>query len=173
MKQHTFMTKGDIFFNPVTNRPWHDERSQRDHYWKPSLRRCGIRQRRAYQTRHTYATTGLMGGVNPAYLSRQMGHKNSKMFFSVYSKWIDGADRGRERAKLELAQAPTSPALPHDISFIGRRDFYRTVVAKPHVCSLRSILISELPGKLPGLVNRYYGSVEPPHRCWGLPRGHD
>ena len=38
-------------------------RGQRDTYWKPSLRRCGIRQRRAYCTRHTYATVALMGGV--------------------------------------------------------------------------------------------------------------
>jgi integrase len=31
-----------------------------------------------------------------------MGHKNAKMLFTVYSKWIDGADRGQELAKLEL-----------------------------------------------------------------------
>ena len=32
-----------------------------------------------------------------------MGHKNAKMFFTVYAKWIDGADRGREKEKLEAA----------------------------------------------------------------------
>jgi integrase len=90
-----------IFQNPVTNRPFHDERSQRDHYWTPCLRRLGIRHRRAYQTRHSYATNALSAGVNPAYIARQMGHKNAKMLFSVYAKWIDGADRGRERSKME------------------------------------------------------------------------
>lgn len=110
MKAHTFMkgTDARIFMNPVTGRPWHDERSQRDHYWTPTLRKCGIRHRRAYQTRHTYATLALMGGVNPAYISRQLGHKSAKMLFDVYAKWIDGADRGRERAKLEAAHAPVS-----------------------------------------------------------------
>lgn len=105
MKPWTFMGGQDaaIFQNPVTNRPWHDERSQRDHYWMPSLRRLGIRRRRAYQTRHTYAANALAAGVNPAYIARQMGHKNAKMLFSVYAKWIDGADRGREKAKLEAA----------------------------------------------------------------------
>lgn len=105
MKPWTFM-KGDdgpIFQNPVTNRPFHDERSQRDHYWTPSLKRLGIRRRRAYQTRHTYAATALSAGVNPTYIARQMGHKNAKMLFTVYAKWIDGADRGRERAKMEAA----------------------------------------------------------------------
>lgn len=92
-----------IFENPVTSRPWHDERSQRDTFWRPALRVCGIRWRRAYQTRHTYATNALAAGVNPTYIARQMGHKNAKMLFTVYAKWIDGADRGREKAKLEAA----------------------------------------------------------------------
>ena len=87
----------------MTGRPWHDERSQRDTFWRPALRVCGIRWRRAYQTRHTYATNALAAGVNPTYIARQMGHKNAKMLFTVYAKWIDGADRGREKAKLEAA----------------------------------------------------------------------
>ena len=90
-----------IFQNPNTGKSWHDERSQRDHYWQPALRALGIRSRRPYQTRHTYATTALMAGVNPAYISRQMGHKSAKMLFDTYSKWIDKADRGREKAKME------------------------------------------------------------------------
>lgn len=103
MKPWTYLNglEAPIFQNPVTNRPWHDDRSQRDHYWTPTLRRLGIRRRRAYQTRHTYATTALQAGVNPSYVARQMGHANAKMLFTVYSKWIDGADRGREKAKLE------------------------------------------------------------------------
>lgn len=90
-----------IFENPITGKAWHDERSQRDTFWRPTLRACGIRWRRAYQTRHTYATNALAAGANPAYIARQMGHKNAKMLFSVYAKWIDGADRGREKAKIE------------------------------------------------------------------------
>lgn len=92
---------GYIFQNPNTSRPWHDDRSQRDHFWKPALTACGVRYRTSYQTRHTYATLGLAAGVNPTWVSRQMGHKNAKMLFTVYAKWIDGADRGREKAKME------------------------------------------------------------------------
>lgn len=102
MKEITGKDPGNfIFQNPVTGKPWHDERSQRDHYWKPALEATGVRYRRSYQTRHTYATNCLLAGVNPAYVSRQMGHANAKMLFTVYSKWIDGADRGREKAKME------------------------------------------------------------------------
>lgn len=124
MKSHTFMKDAEVFYNPFTSRTWHDERSQRDHYWKPALKRQGIRDRRAYQTRHTYAATALMGGVNPAYISRQMGHKNAKMLFTVYAKWIDNADRGREKAKLEAAQVPQK--FPKPNVSIGRRDWTRT-----------------------------------------------
>lgn len=100
---------GEIFQNPVTERPWHDERSQRDHYWTPALKALKIRARRAYQVRHTYATLALMAGANPAYISRQMGHKNPQMLFKVYARWIDGADRGREHKKVEDALGSIIP----------------------------------------------------------------
>lgn len=63
---------------------------------------CSIRYRAcaAYQTRHTFATLALMAGVNPAYIARQLGHANTAMLFKHYSKWIDGADAGREKSKL-------------------------------------------------------------------------
>jgi integrase len=113
MKAYTWMKgKEDacIFENPVTGRPWHDERSQRDHYWAPTLKRLGIRHRRAYNTRHTYATTALMAGVNPSYIAHQLGHANTAMLFKVYSRWIDGADKGVERRAMEAAMGgePTS-----------------------------------------------------------------
>jgi integrase len=103
MHGRTGRAGGEIFINPKTQRPFHDERTQRDHYWTPALAALGIRHRRAYQTRHTYATNALSAGVNPSYISRQMGHESARMLFKVYAKWIDGADRGREKAKLEAA----------------------------------------------------------------------
>lgn len=101
-KAHSFMRGLDspIFINPVTNAPWPDVQDQRKLYFHPALRALGIRSRDAYQTRHTYATTALMGGVNPAYIARQLGHKSAAMLFRHYSRWIDHADYGREAAKL-------------------------------------------------------------------------
>lgn len=122
MKKYTFLKKDkegrptDIFENPVTGRPWHDERSQRDHYWTPTLKRLGIRHRRAYNTRHTYATAALMAGINPAYIARQLGHANTKMLFEKYARWIDGADKGRERDLLEAALSGNSSQIRPNIS---------------------------------------------------------
>lgn len=103
MKPFTFLKQGDVFENPVTGKPWHDERSQRDHYWKPTLKRLGIRHRPAYNTRHTYATIALMAGVKPPYIAQQLGHTNTKMLFEKYARWINEADKGNERRVLEAA----------------------------------------------------------------------
>lgn len=134
MKAFTYMKSPEIFENPVTLKPWHDDRSQRDHYWKPSLKRLGIRMRRAYQTRHTYATNALMAGANPAYIAQQLGHANAKMLFTVYAKWIYTADRGREKAKMERVlqgnlthKKPTTSGEPVNT---GRHDWARTNLKK-------------------------------------------
>lgn len=104
MKEYTLLKPaGFVFEHPATNAPWHDERAQRDTFWKPTLKRLGIRYRKPYNTRHTYATMCLQHGLAPAWVARQLGHKNSKMLHEVYAKWIDGADKGREKAKLEEA----------------------------------------------------------------------
>ena len=93
----------EIFQDPATGGPWISERWQRVRHWVPALKAAGVRHRRAYQTRHTFATTALMAGANPAYIARQLGHTNAQMLFKTYSKWIDGADRGREKEKVEAA----------------------------------------------------------------------
>lgn len=99
----------EVFQDPVTGVPWLDERRQRENYWKPVLQACGIRPRRAYQTRHTYATQALMAGANPAYIARQLGHSTAQMVFTVYARWLDGADQGREAAKIEAALSQNYP----------------------------------------------------------------
>lgn len=91
--------EGEVFENPLTGEPWADEQRQRRAYWTPALRALGLRHRDAYQCRHTFATTLLMGGVNPAYIARQLGHASLAMVFKVYTRWLDGADKGAEAAK--------------------------------------------------------------------------
>ena len=41
-------------------------------------------------------------GANPSYIARQLGHTKANMLFRVYSKWIDGTDKSRERDKLNV-----------------------------------------------------------------------
>ena len=97
--------------------PWLDSRSQSETFWKPTLLRLGIRARRAYNARHTFATTALSAGVAPGYIATQLGHANTKMLHEVYSRWIMGADKGVQRAAMEAAMRgagddPEKPLVP-------------------------------------------------------------
>lgn len=94
-----------IFHNPRTGEPWNDEQVQRK-VLDASLKRLGIRHRPPKQTRHTFATMMLMAGCNPAWVARQLGHRSTKMLYEVYARWIDGADKGLERAKAEAWIVP-------------------------------------------------------------------
>jgi integrase len=105
-RRHMQLAGGAIFANPVTGKAWPDEKRQHQ-FWSRSLRRLGLRYREPYQTRHTFATLALMAGVNPSWVARQMGHVNPQMLFKVYARWIDGADKSRERDKLNAVWGHT------------------------------------------------------------------
>ncbi|OZI31764.1 hypothetical protein CAL29_28250 [Bordetella genomosp. 10] len=108
-KEHTFLAGGHVFLNPETGQPFVDTSAPMDLVWRPTLKALGIRHRDARQTRHTYATLCLVAQMNPAYVSRQMGHRNAKMFFEVYAKWIDGAANEREKSKMDAMLAARMP----------------------------------------------------------------
>ena len=67
----------------------------------PTIKKLGIRYRVPYQARHTFATLNLMAGANPMWVSQQMGHANMQMLLEVYAKWIAGADKQKEKQKIE------------------------------------------------------------------------
>lgn len=110
-KAHTFMRgpEAAIFNNPNTGRPWADEQVQRRLYYTPTLRALGLRHRDMYQTRHTFATLLLMGGINPTWIAKQLGHTNALMLFKVYGTWIEGADKGAEAAKAKAVLSRNRP----------------------------------------------------------------
>ncbi len=100
--KYTYTAGGKVFHDPYYNAPWLYHRITSAPFWKTTLKRLGIRHRRTYNTRHTFATVGLMAGANPAYMANQLGH-SMEMFFNVYAKWIDGQNDDRELAKIQSA----------------------------------------------------------------------
>jgi len=100
-RTHTQLAGKEILWNPATGEPWADIQSQR-RIWQRCLKRLGLRYREPNQTRQTFATLVLMAGANPSYIARQLGHTNANMLFRVYSKWIDDADKWREREQLNI-----------------------------------------------------------------------
>lgn len=61
--------------------------------WPRILRRLDIRVRRPYQTRHSAATFLLASGENPEWVARMLGHVNTTMLFSRYSRYIPNLTR--------------------------------------------------------------------------------
>lgn len=56
--------------------------------WEMAMKRAGLRYRKAYQSRHTYACWSLAAGANPNFIAAQMGHTNAQMVYQVYGAWM-------------------------------------------------------------------------------------
>ena len=98
----TQVAGGRVFQDIRTGKPWHSEEAFQRVYWARILKRLGIRYRRPYNMRHSYATSMLMAGMTPAFCARQLGH-TVEMFLRTYAKWIDGSQNDIEMARLENA----------------------------------------------------------------------
>lgn len=70
-----------------------DHRNVRDRVWAPLLKQLDIPYRRPYETRHTTATLWLGAGENPEWIARQLGHANTQMLFTVYSRYVPNLTR--------------------------------------------------------------------------------
>ena len=58
--------------------------------WKPILKDLGIRYRRPYTMRHTYATNMLIRNlITPPELAALMGHSSIKMIYDVYVNYLN------------------------------------------------------------------------------------
>jgi integrase len=56
--------------------------------WYPALKRAAIRERKPYQTRHTFASCALSAGEQIGWVARQLGHTNTEMVIRHYYRWI-------------------------------------------------------------------------------------
>ncbi|BBE77555.1 MULTISPECIES: tyrosine-type recombinase/integrase [Phytobacter] len=83
--------------------------------WETVTKRAGIRYRKAYQSRHTYACWSLSAGANPTFIASQMGHSSAQMVYSVYGAWM--AENSAEQVSLLnqklSAYAPSMPQKAH------------------------------------------------------------
>lgn len=80
--------------------------------WRSILRRAGIRHRRAYETRHTFACWALAAGANPNFVAHQMGHSSAQMLYSVYGKWMTENNHDQV-GLLNATFEQNAPLMPH------------------------------------------------------------
>lgn len=83
--------------------------------WTTILKRAGLRHRKSYQSRHTYACWSLAVGANPNFIASQMGHANAQMVYQVYGAWM--ADNNLEQINLlNQKLSDFAPSMPHAVS---------------------------------------------------------
>lgn len=58
----------------------------------------GVRYRRPYNCRHTYASDGLSNGLEPAFLADQLGH-TLEVFYRTYAHWL-GEDKNQSQYEM-------------------------------------------------------------------------
>jgi integrase len=93
-KQHTWLRGAEVFQNPQSSLRWTGDQAIRKTLWTWALKRGGVRYRKPYQTRHTYASMMLSAGEHPMWVAKQMGHKDWTMIARVYGRWMPDADIG-------------------------------------------------------------------------------
>ncbi|MBD1589622.1 tyrosine-type recombinase/integrase [Pseudomonas typographi] len=92
-KEHTFLADREIFQNPRTLERWAGDQPIRKTMWVPAMKKAGVRYRRPYQTRHTYASMMLSAGEHPMWVAQQMGHTDWTMIARVYGRWMPSSDK--------------------------------------------------------------------------------
>lgn len=68
-------------------------------HFKLAPRAPSVRERRQYDTHHTYATMRLLAGMNPAFIANPLGH-GVEMLLSTYAEWISSSSDWKELEKL-------------------------------------------------------------------------
>ncbi|MFK3973733.1 tyrosine-type recombinase/integrase [Pseudomonas sp. NPDC087358] len=94
-------------FPPTRISDYLQQASLTDKFFKVVVEDLGIRGRRQYNCRHTYATMCLMAGMNPAFIANQLGH-SVQMLLSTYAKWINSSTDWGELDKLETKMIGTN-----------------------------------------------------------------
>jgi len=100
-KQYSFLAGNSVFKNPNTNKDWVGDQQIRK-FWKWALKRAGVRYRRPYQTRHTYASMMLSSGEPLAWVSSQLGHSSVTTTARIYAKFIPDSRPEASNKAVEL-----------------------------------------------------------------------
>jgi integrase len=78
--------------------------------WRPALDAAGLKRRRLYETRHTFATLMLDAGELPGWVQKMMGHETLQMIHERYYSHIRNYQREDGSAFMEKVYKPVLAA---------------------------------------------------------------
>ncbi|WP_138761939.1 Arm DNA-binding domain-containing protein [Pseudomonas lactis] len=114
-KTHTFLADAEVFQNPRTLDRWAGDGPIRKTMWVPAMKKAGIRYRRPYQTRHTYASMMLSAGEHPMWVAKQMGHTDWTMIARVYGRWMPTVNYNAGNKAISAFATKTKLKLEHSL----------------------------------------------------------
>ena len=97
---HRVSTHSEYIFQPSGGNGFVADPSVSNAHFMNALKALGMRVRRQYNCRHTYATMCLMSGMNTAFIASQLGH-SVQMLLSTYARWINSTTDWHELDRLE------------------------------------------------------------------------
>ncbi len=62
-------------------------------HWVIAMRNSGLKRRRMYETRHTFASWALAAGETPEWVARTLGHVDTTMVYRTYGRYIPNLTR--------------------------------------------------------------------------------
>jgi integrase len=62
-------------------------------HWSRIIKKSGLKYRRMYETRHTFASWALAAGETPEWVARSLGHVDTSMVYRTYGRYIPNLTR--------------------------------------------------------------------------------
>ena len=87
--------------------------------WARAMKKSGLRYRRMYETRHTFASWALGAGESPEWVARTLGHVNTSMVHKTYGRYILNLTRHVGSALEKLYLEATKNKRDTDLVTIG------------------------------------------------------
>jgi integrase len=80
----------EYVFTRPNGKAWSDTQWIAQSHWYPLIDKLGLKKRRLYEMRHTFATNMLNSGqFKVTEISRMLGHTTTEYLFNVYSAYIE------------------------------------------------------------------------------------
>jgi integrase len=101
---HICLTKKDTPFNKAF-----------DQQWSRAIVKAGIKHRKSYQLRHTWALMALDAGESPAWVAAQLGHTTMSTLFKHYARWIPNKQAGNLMAQVSMTDTRLQKRLQDEL----------------------------------------------------------